>query len=527
MICRHGVPYHLRKLSSAEQMREFDRLATERYGVPSIVLMENAGRLVHDAVHTILTSVAKKRIVVIAGKGNNGGDGFVAARHLRDAGADVCVYILSDADTIKGDAKVNLDILNKTGFFISTITAVRDIEEDLNKCDALVDAVYGTGLNGDITGLPADVINAVNQCRKPVISVDIPSGVDAETGQIHGVSVQADVTATFALPKLGLFLYPGAGHTGFVIAGDIGIPHELFSNIKVEITTPEFVANCLPLRSVAAHKGIFGTTAVIAGSKGMTGAGALASEAVLRTGAGLSILCVPASLQNAMAIKLTEVMTRGLPETPDGMLSTSAVSDALRICEKASAVVLGCGLGVSEDTFKFIDEFIKSTKIPIVIDADGLNCISQYGEKSKKFRDNIVITPHPTEMARLLGTTTAEIQSDRLGAAKKASQQFGCVVVLKGAGTVIASFDEHAFINTTGNPGMATGGTGDVLAGVIGGLMSQGLSAFDAAVSGVFIHGMAGDIAADEIGESGMIAGDLLVAVPKALCELYSLKCSI
>lgn len=527
MINKHGVPYHLRKLASSEQMREFDRLATERYGIPSIVLMENAGRHVYESVFQILDSIAGKKIVIISGKGNNGGDGFLAARHLRDAGADVSVCITADASDIKGDAKINFDILVKTGFHISLIRSVDELEPVLAQCDAVVDAMYGTGLKGDITGLIADVINAINKCGKTVISVDIPSGVDADNGQIQGVCVKADITATFALPKLGLFLYPGAAYTGVVFAADIGIPHELYDDIKVEITTQEFAAESLPDRSHDAHKGTFGTTVVIAGSRGMTGAAALASEAVLKSGAGLSVLCVPVSLQQMMATKLTEVMTKGLPETADVMLSSSALDEALQVCEKASSIVLGCGIGICDDTCEFVNAFIKASKAPMVIDADALNCISKSNEKSSIFRNNLVITPHPAEMARLLGTTTAEIQSDRLGAARKASQQFGCVVVLKGAGTVIMNSDGRAFVNTTGNPGMATGGTGDILAGVIGSLISQGMNAFDAAVSGVFIHGAAGDIAADEIGESGMLAGDLLRAIPNALKDLYLLKNSI
>lgn len=523
MTIRHGVPYHLRKLATTEQMRMFDRLASDRYGVSSIVLMENAGRLVYDAVLGVLGSVSAKRIVVISGKGNNGGDGFVVARHLRDTGAIVRVYTIGDAAEFKGDAKTNYDILMSTGFDITSITTIEDIG-DLSRCDAVIDAIYGTGLKGDITGLAGDVIDAVNRCGKPVIAVDVPSGIDADTGGIHSVCVKADVTATFALPKPGLFLYPGAAYTGLVIAGDIGIPHELYADIKIEITTPEFVTGSLPVRSPDAHKGTFGTVAVIAGSRGMAGAAALASEAVLRVGAGLSILCVPVGLRDIMAIKLTEVMTRGLPETSDGMLSSAAVDDALRICEKASAVVLGCGLGLSEDTIEFVNGILRSSKTSMVIDADALNCISQQNGNPAKLQDNTVITPHPAEIARLLGTTTAEIQSDRLGAAKNASQQFGCVVVLKGAGTVIANPAGRVYVNTTGNPGMATGGTGDVLAGMIGGLMSQGMPAFDAAVSGVFIHGAAGDIAAKAIGESGMLAGDLLNAVPAALKELYALK---
>jgi len=517
MGTNHNIPYHARKLATAAEMRRFDRLATERYGIPGIILMENAGRHVFDVVCSMMGSLEGGRITIISGKGNNGGDGFVAARRLRDAGASVCVFMLGDSDDVTGDARVNLDILSNTGLTVSRINSPDELAFGLAHCDIVVDAILGTGLKGEVHGLAADVIAAINSSRRPVVAVDIPSGMDADTGRVLGVCVKADCTATFALGKVGLFMYPGTAFAGRVFVGDIGIPHALYDQIAAEVIVPQWVSDRLPRRSRDAHKGAFGTTAVIAGSRGMSGAAALASEAVLRVGAGLSILCVPSGLQNAMMIKLTEVMTRGLPETSDGTVSSDALEDTLSICKQAASTVIGCGLGVNDDTCEFVYGIVGSSASPIVIDADGLNCLSRNVKVFEGPHGDIVITPHPAEMARLLGTVTAEIQSDRMGAAKTAASKFSCVTVLKGAGTIIAHPDGRVFVNTTGNPGMATGGTGDVLAGVIGGLISQGMNSFDAAVCGVYIHGLAGDIAAERIGEAGMLAGDLLHALPEAI----------
>ncbi|MHB1001235.1 MAG: NAD(P)H-hydrate dehydratase [Armatimonadota bacterium] len=516
------IPDYAVKLSTAAQMREFDRRAIEEYGIPGIVLMENAGRHVYQVVYDILVPLAGQHVTVIAGKGNNGGDGFVAARHLRDAGACIDLFLIGDPSSVKGDARINLDILLKTGMKVNTLNSISDLDISLERSHAVIDAIFGTGLKGDVTGLAADVIDAVNSCGKPVIAVDIPSGLDADTGRIWGTCVEADYTVTFALPKIGLFTYPGADYAGKVVVGDIGIPHQLYDSIDVEIISGESVSNRLPDRSGSAHKGTFGTTVVIAGSRGMTGAAAMASEAALRIGAGLSVLCVPTGIQDIMAVKLTEVMTRGLPETAAGTLSSTAVHDALSVCGKSASVVLGCGLGFNDETCRFVWHFVPAIEKPLVIDADGLNCLAENPDTLNNLHNNVILTPHPGEMARLLGTTTADIQSNRLEAVKQAVSRFKCVVVLKGAGTLVAGPDGKIFHNITGNPGMATGGTGDVLAGTIGGLLSQGLSPVDAAVCGVYLHGSAGDIAACKVGIAGMLAGDLLCNLPEALNEFYS-----
>ena len=508
------------KVATAEQMREFDRRAVEEFGVKSLDLMESAGRHVFEAVLDMFGSVKDKQVAIIAGRGNNGGDGFVAARYLRGAGAKVSIFLIGDPADIKGDARINYDIIAKSGL---EIQSAEGIQETLSRSDAIIDAIFGTGLKGEVTGLAAEVIRAINESGRPVVAVDIPSGLDADTGRIWGICVKADTTVTFALPKIGLLTYPGASCVGRLIVADIGIPHQLYDEIKVELPNDDWIAERLPKRPPDAHKGTFGAAIVIAGSVGLTGAAAMASEAALRSGAGLVTLGIPVSLQDIMAAKLTEVMTRGLPETESRSFSAKALEAALELSEKGTAAVLGCGIGTHPETAEFVRRFVKSVKKPMIIDADGLNCLAGDPKFLEGNHSEIIITPHPGEMSRLLGTSTDEIQSNRLDAVKEAASRFNCVVVLKGARTLIAEPSGRVFINPTGNVGMATAGTGDVLAGAIGGLLAQRLNPLDAAVCGTYIHGKAGDIAASRLGMAGMIAGDVLLALPEALKQLYSI----
>lgn len=510
------------KVATAEQMREFDRRASEEFGVPSIVLMENAGRSVFEAVRDALGDLADMRVTIVAGRGNNGGDGFVVARHLREAGTRVSVFLLGSPEEVKGDARTNLDMLLESGVAVTSVKSSDDITVALSDGHAVVDAVFGTGLRGEVTGLPADVIRAINAAGKPVVAVDIPSGMDADTGEILGVCVDADCTVTFALPKIGLLTYPGAACVGDLTVADIGIPKCLYEEITVELVDDGMVASKLPDRPPDAHKGTFGTAVVIAGSLGLTGAAAMASEAALRAGAGLSTLGCPAGLWNVMAAKLTEVMTRGLPDGGSGAISSDALYEALELVDKGDSVVLGCGLGTHADTIEFVHRLVKLVHKPMIIDADGLNALAQDAGILEGEHGDLVLTPHPGEMSRLLGTSTQAVQSNRMDVVREAASRFRCVVVLKGARTLIADPSGRVFVNPTGGPGLATGGTGDVLAGTIGGLLAQGLSPLDAAICGAFVHGRAGDIAAGELGAAGTIAGDVLNALPFALKELYS-----
>jgi NAD(P)H-hydrate epimerase len=497
-------------------MRDFDRRATTEFGIPSLDFMESAGRAVFEAVCDLISGVRDKNVVVIAGKGNNGGDGFVTARLLREAGADVSALVLADPSEIAGDARVNLDKLRQLGQEIQQILSGQQAYDALKSADAVVDAIFGTGLHGAVTGLAEAVIMAINRANRPTVAVDIPSGMDADTGKVLGACVAAEVTVTFALPKIGLVMYPGAEYVGKLIVADIGIPHDLYREVNVSLVSKSEVKAAIPHRPADGHKGTFGTCLVFAGSAGYTGAAALSSEAALRVGAGLSILAVPQCLQDIMSIKLTEVITRAMPETQTHALSDKALGQATALCDRASSIALGCGIGTDESTRKFVQEFVRSVSKPMVIDADGLNCLAGASVLEGE-HGPLVITPHPGEMGRLLGKTTAEIQADRLASVKEAAARFHCVAILKGARTLVAEPGGHVFLNPTGNSGMATAGTGDVLAGMIGGLLSQGCDPLWAAVSGVYIHGLAGDIAAASIGPVGFLARDVLQSIPTAL----------
>jgi len=513
-------PTNTVKVSTAEQMRELDRRAIEEFGVPSIVLMENAGRSVYAAACGMLGSVSYRKIVVVSGRGNNGGDGFVAARHLRDAGADVSVFVFGEIDSVKGDARINLEILRKTGIAVRSLSSVSDLESSLHSADLVIDALFGTGLKGEITGLSAEIIRAINSENSPVLSVDIPSGLDADSGQALGVCVDADSTVTFALPKLGLLTYPGASFAGQLIISEIGIPQQLYEEINVSAPGSDWVSAHLPKRPLNAHKGTFGTLVVIAGSSGLTGAAVMSAQAGLRTGVGLCTLGIPVGLQDVVASKVTEVMTYGLPQTENRSFSPDAVGPSVALCEKSSAVVLGCGLSHHPSTSEFVHEFVKTLDKRLLVDADGLNCLADDVSVLEGDHTEMVITPHPGEMARLLGTTTEDIQSNRMEAVRAAAARFHCVAVLKGANTLIADQSGSVYINRTGNSGLATAGTGDVLSGIIGSLLAQGMDAFEAAVCGVFVHGVSGDIVADRLGTRGMNACDVLDAIPEALKDL-------
>ena len=505
-------------------MREIDRRATAEYGLPSLLLMENAGLEVCEAAARMLSGVEGRPILVVSGKGNNGGDGFVAARHLTDAGADVTIAIAADVDQIKGDARTNLEIVFRMGIRCLEIYEVSDLRDPMDSCDLIIDALLGTGIKGAVTGLAAEIIGAINASGKPVLAVDLPSGVNADTGELAGPCIDAIETVTLALPKLGVVSCPAAKYAGYLTVGDIGVPDALVEkmDLKLDLITDDMVRDLLPAREPDAHKGTYGHLAVFAGSVGMTGAACLSSEAAARVGAGLVTLGCPWSLNDILEVKLTEAMTVPLPETGTRGLARDAVDASRDLLKRCNSVAVGPGLGRDPDTVRFVHAILPKLDHPMVIDADGLNAVAENTEIFSQLRARAVITPHPGEMSRLTGTETAVIQSDRLMAAREAAAKFGVVVVLKGAGTVIAAPDGRAFVNLTGNAGMASGGMGDVLTGAIGGFLAQGLSALDAAICGVYLHGIAGDLAAEDLGVAGLLASDLLPRLPMAIREVVS-----
>lgn len=509
----------------AEEMREIDRKTIQEIGVPGVVLMEIAGLQVACEARKILgNSLEKKKVVILAGAGNNGGDGYVIARHLFNWGVRVKVMLLSPRDRIQGDAKVNLQIIER-------ILAPEDIievtdqaileqsSEMLESADLLIDAILGTGAKGVVEGLKKSAILLVNSLEKTILAVDIPSGLNANTGEILGSCIQATKTVSFALPKVGMLVYPGVEYVGELEVVDIGIPKQVISEMKLRhhLLTSKQVKKWLPVRSKIAHKGSCGRVLVLAGSQGMAGAAVLAAEAALRMGAGLVTLAVPESLYPLLVPKVTEIIIKPLPETKEGTLALQAWAEIESLLAKNDVLIIGPGLSGHSETAILVLQVLEQNSLPIVVDADGLNALAANKAFLSKGKENLIFTPHPGEMARLAGLSVQEIEDNRLELVKEKSAEWAVTLVLKGARTLIASLGKEIYLNPTGNSGMATAGSGDVLAGTIGGLLAQGLGLTQAAAAGVYLHGLAGDLAAQEKGELGLLAGDILVSLPKAV----------
>lgn len=507
------------------------------------VLMEIAGRSAAQQAHTMWLE-SPGTVAVFCGRGNNGGDGMVVARYLHQWGVPVRIFIVSSSggksssrsgggqSTASGDvamatveSSTNRDILKKLGLKVETVTAslLNTLFTDADKQFSLiVDAIFGTGMDREVEGLFADLIAGINDSGVRVLAVDLPSGINSDSGQVMGSAIKAAHTVTFGCVKVGLLCYPGAEHAGQLSLVDIGLPQARLEKPIIQVTTVEHVLSRLPKRPHNSHKGTFGYLLTIAGSLGMSGATVLASQSGLKAGAGLSILATPKSLVGHLPPQ--EVIYHAIDETDECSISARALVDLEDDLERATGIVLGPGLSRNEDTVnfvhKFLTKFLAKSDTPCIIDADGLNAISENPKLFPKPARHVVMTPHPKELSRLLGSSTSEIQSNRIAAAQLGATMFGCTIVLKGAYTVIADPDGHVFINPTGNPAMAKAGAGDVLSGIIGGLMAQGVEAFDAAVLGVYIHGRAGDIAAEEIGSFGVLAGDISAFIPEALCTI-------
>jgi len=510
------------KLVTAAKMRELDRRTIEEVGVPSLVLMENAGRSTYQVLRREFPELTGP-VAVLAGRGNNGGDGFVVARYLANDGLPVAVFLLAPRDQVQGDALVNLKIIEHLGLEVVEVLGEEDLNpmvHRLSRSALVVDALLGTGLNSPLRGFMAQVIDRVNHLRPPVLAVDIPSGLSADTGEPLGVAVEAQVTVTYGFPKIGQIVPPGRDYVGRLWWVDISIPPALAREIKTELAEAGELRRLLPSRPFASHKGTYGHLVVVAGSEGKTGACALAAEAGLRTGAGLVTAAVPASLNDVLEVKLTEAMTLPLPE-PNGVraFGENAVAPLRDFLTDKTAVALGPGLGTHPETQALVRALVQDCPLPLVLDADGVNALGGHLEVLQRAAGPRILTPHPGEMARLLGTTSKEVQSRRLDIAREVAESHQVWVVLKGAQTVVAAPDGRLSFNPTGNPVLASGGTGDVLTGLIGGYLAQRLSPWDAARLGVFLHGLAADYLADTLGPQGHIAGDLLAVFPELLTE--------
>lgn len=502
-----------------EQMREYDRLAIERYGIPGTILMENAGRGAADVIEGYLTSGFA---AIVCGGGNNGGDGFVVARHLTNRGYLVKVYLVAERKKLTGDAGLNMDIFLKMGGDLVDVQgpgALAAKQEELEFAEVIVDALLGTGLTSEVRGPIGEAIKVLNSVTPPKVAIDVPSGVCSDTGRILGNAVQARATVTFGFLKRGLLLFPGAGVAGSVHVADIGAPVAAADDAGHDgklLEEDDLRSQILP-RQVDAHKGHYGHLMVMAGSVGKTGAAMLCADAAMRAGGGLVTVVSTREAQRALETKTREVMLEHVVERTDSPLTEKAVKKLQKLLEGKRAIAVGPGCTTEPVMSSLVLRLLCEASQPIVVDADAINILAQNPTTIPDITAPLVLTPHPGEMARLADTDVPSVLADRVGIARQQAERLGGVVVLKGAHTVIAGPDGSLFINPTGNPGMASGGMGDVLTGLIGSFLSQGHEPLEAACLGTYLHGLAADMAAMERGERGLVAGDVIETVPKIL----------
>ena len=505
-------------------MAALDRRAAEEFGVPTVTLMEAAGRQVAEAAAR-MTEGASPRVVIVAGKGNNGGDGLVAARALMAAGWRVTVLLLARDADVTGDAGVNLHIARRAGVEISNLdsTAVPGLRGTLANADLVIDAIFGTGFHGPIVGLAAKAIDAINASGRPVLAVDIPSGVNGDTGAVEGPAVRATTTVTLGLPKTGLALHPGADFAGRVWVADVGHPKRLIDSagIRTTLVTQAMVDGAVPLRRPDTHKGTYGRVLVVAGAIGYSGAAVLSTLGALRAGAGLVTVGVPFAIYPIVASAVIEGMPVPLADE-EGALAAAAAEQIRDLAAAADVVACGPGLSRLPGPHAVVRRLLAECTRPLVLDADALTCLAGSTADLLNAKAPVVLTPHPGEMARLIDTSPADVQRHRLQVTRVAAERFRAVVVLKGARTVVADPAGDAFVIPTGNPAMATGGMGDVLTGAIAALIGQGLPPIAAAWAGAYLHGLAGDLAALARGPAGILAREVADHLPRALRAVRS-----
>ncbi len=513
------------QIVTASEMQQMDRETIESFGLPGRVLMENAGRGVIDVMVKSFPDIGNKRIGIITGRGNNGGDGFVIARYLSGMGAFVTVYLISDRTAVKGDAAANLkllDVLKVPVIEISDSESLTRHQTAMNHQQIWVDALLGTGLNAAVKGLFRAVIESVNSRNRPVIAVDIPSGLNADTGMICGACIQAHTTVTFGFPKIGHILFPGAAFTGRLETIDIGIPTHIVQGVKPvhHILTPETIERAFSHRPPTSHKGTAGHVLVVGGSTGKAGAAVMCGLGALRSGAGLVTLAIPESLNAIIQSRIPEIMSAPMNGRKEGIWDVSLCDGIRKQLQGKKCLAVGPGMGAFPETQELVFEILHGLSLPAVLDADGLNCICGHLDVLKGLKAPAILTPHPGEMSRLTGLSISDIQADRIGAAGRFARAHGVHLVLKGARTVIAHPDGTVYINLTANPGMAAGGMGDVLTGVIAGLLAQGLSPDAAARTGVYLHGKAADALCSTRGPFGFLASEVAAALPGVIREL-------
>lgn len=502
------------KVAKVAEMRNLDRRAIEEFGISQEVLMENAGEAAYFVISREL-GVRDKIFTLFCGVGNNGGDGFVVARKIHSNGGEVKVFLLGKREELKGPAKKNFDIISQMPIESHDVESVESIKDVVFHSDAIVDAIFGTGLTRDVDGIYRDVIQVINESKKKVFSIDIPSGINGDTGEVMGIAVKADYTITYGLPKIGNTLYPGSELCGKLYLSHISFPPSLYNtdSIKVEINNPLG----LPQRNKDTHKGTYGRVLFIAGSSNYLGAPYFSALSFLKAGGGLSYLATPRSISPFLASKGSEIVFVPQKETNSGSIALENRDELLEFSQRVDMVVIGPGLSLNDETQELVRELVKQIKKPLLIDGDGITAIANDLEIIKKREAETILTPHLGEMSRITKMEISEINKNKIDILPKTAKELTSIIVLKGAHSLIGYPDETVFINISGNPGMATAGSGDVLTGTIAAMHGLGLPLKDAIRMGVFIHGLSGDLAARDKGEDGITAQDILDYLPYTL----------
>jgi len=510
----------MRILTNTE-MREIDTWARKTLGIPAVVLMENAGRGCVNVLKQYF-DLKDLKVLIFCGKGNNGGDGLVIARHLINEGGVVEIVLLGRGKELKGDALTNYNIAVRSNMSITEITDAKKARNIITGFapDCIIDAIFGTGFQGVPKGLYLDVIKFVNNYDGFVFSVDIPSGIDGNTGIFEKSCIIADATATMCLPKRGNYLYPGREFHGDLHVVDIGIPLSLIDNGYPRIVDYDDIYDLMPYRPPDGNKGTFGHILTIAGARGFSGAAAMASIASLKTGAGFVRLAAPEGIIDSLESKLLEVVKIPLAQTEEVTISARSVDQTVQLLDRTDVVVIGPGITTHPETADFLFDFLPHVRVPLIIDADAINIIARNIKFFGSIRAPFILTPHPGELSRLIKLTPDEINRDRIDIAKKYAKEFGGVLVLKGAPTIIASPQGEIYLNPTGNSGLAKAGSGDVLVGMIAGFLAQKLSPINGSLVGVFLHGLCADLAADKNNEYSILAGDLIKYIPKSISHI-------
>ena len=519
------IPADLPKIVTAAQMRSIDERAIHGIGIPGLTLMENAGRGVAERIRDrVLDGVTTgKRIAVVCGRGNNGGDGFVVGRYLAEWRAEIQFFLIGEARQLKGDAATNYERAVAMGLPVAEILDHSTVP-DFSRFEFLVDAIFGTGFKGPISGKASEVADAMVRSGTRVVAVDSPSGLDSDNGEIAGSIVTSCNTISLACSKRGQWMWPGRRHVGMLEVVDIGIPPDAVAteNVRLSLITEDFVRQSIPFRPPDGHKGTFGKALILGGSVGMSGAVALAANACMRCGIGLTYAGVPASLADVVDAEATEPVILPLPEVGKRrVLALRGLGKIVEVFDSVDAVAIGPGLSRHHETQELTRRLIARRTKPTTLDADGLNAFEKDSSVLESQSDiPLIITPHVGEMARLLGRSNESVAAERESAAREAAARFHCIAVMKGAPTFIGEPGGQVYLNPTGNSGMASGGVGDVLTGIIVSFLAQKCEPLTAALMGVYIHGLAGDFAAADFGERAMVASDMVAALPDVLVHL-------